>query len=141
MGLMDHRASWEFHVNAPASDCITAFAQAMTGGSKFSLTASSWKVVPFSGGADAVYQGRGGAIGALTALTGQGGPEEDSAVGSKVEFRTQPSGDGRTICRMHLAQSGRRVGFTSDARFIRPAMQRVEAGLRQIDSSLSVTKH
>jgi hypothetical protein len=41
---------------------------------------------------------------------------------------------------MHLGEWGRQLVFTSDARFIRPAMQNVEVTLRQLDPSLVVRK-
>jgi hypothetical protein len=138
---MDHRKTWEYHVRAEPSQCVAAFGSAMNGGSKASLMASRWRVTRQGAGAVAVYEGRGGITGFFTQLTERGTNEQDSAVGSKVEFTTEPGPGGVTVCHMHLAEWAAGMGFTSDARFIRPAMQRVEGALRALDPSLTVIKH
>lgn len=135
---MDHRASWEFEVAAPAEACVAAFAQAIT--STKGLLASKWRVSSTRSGAIATYQGRGGLMGALTPMSEWASAEQGSAAGSRVVFDVVSSSNGRSVCHMHLGERGTQLVFTSDARFIRPAMQNVETMLRALDPHLVVRK-
>jgi hypothetical protein len=71
--------------------------------------------------------------------------EQDSAVGSTITFEIEESRGGKVVAAMRLSSSGRAgvaglLGFTSDARFIRPYMRAVEDRLRRIDPGLQVGK-
>lgn len=138
MGLMDHKASWEFIVAASPEDCVAAFTRAIS--SKKGLMASKWKVQRMNNGAIASYEGRGGLMGVMTDLSDRASTEQAVAQGSRVVFDVAQGEDGRTVCHMHLGEWGRQLVLTSDARFIRPAMQNVEVTLRQLDPSLVVRK-
>jgi len=141
MGVMDHKRTWEFRVHATPDACTAAFAKAMNGGSALGLMSSRWEIRAVQHGAVAAYQGRGGMMELMTGLSERATVERDSAVGSEVQFQASASPNGVTICLMHLKSFATSIGFTSDARFIRPAMQRVERALREVDPNLVVVKN
>jgi hypothetical protein len=94
-------------------------------------------------GAVAVYAGRKG-FGALGGVLSQtAAHEQETALGSEVTFKTEPAGDGRTICSMWLSSSGRAgiaglVGSTADGRFIRPYMQAVRKEILLVDPAARI---
>lgn len=143
MGLLDHRRMWRYRVKASPQQCTDAFGRAFSG--RAGLANAKWDVRRSGRGAVAVYTGRKG-LGALGGiLSGTQALEQDTAVGSKVEFRIEESTHGQTTCCMGLTFSGRAgigglMGTTSDARFIRPYMQAVEKELRGLDSGLVMAK-
>ena len=140
MGINDHRKSYEFHVQASAQDCVRAFTEGMSASKSWSLTGSKWEFKQRGAKTVAVYRGRSDLMQFTGSLAGgRSGQvarnEAANAVGSEVEFEVVGKDDaGRTVCRMHLAQRGvSGMVFTSDARFIRPAMQRVGKALAALD--------
>jgi hypothetical protein len=143
MGLNDHRKSYEFHVLAAAQACTAAFREGMSGSKAWSPTGSKWEFKQRGATTVAVYQGRSELMQFTGMLAGgRSGQvsrnEAANAVGSEVKFEiVGTDADGRTVCRMHLAQRGvSGMVFTSDARFIRPAMQRVEKALSVLDAQM-----
>jgi hypothetical protein len=143
MGLLDHRRQWQYIVNAPAAACVDAFTEAFAG--RATLVANAeWTVRRTGGGAVAVYEGRKGLAAVVGAMNKVSALEHDTARGSEVKFDAEPGNDGRSVCSMHLALSGRAgiaglLGVTSDARFIRPYMQRVTRAILTLDPSAEVT--
>ena len=140
MSLNDHRKSYEFHVRASAQECVSAFRSAMSGSGAWSLTGSKWEFIQRGSKTVAVYQGRSDLMQFTGMLAGgRSGQvarnEAANAIGSQVEFEVAGTdNEGRTVCRMHLAEHGvSGMVFTSDARFIRPAMQRVRKALKTLD--------
>lgn len=118
----------------------------MSSSSSWSPTGSQWEFKQRGNTTIAVYQGRSSLMQITGALAGgRSGrvarDEAANAVGSEVEFVVVGTDEeGRTVCRMHLATSGvSGAVFTSDARFIRPAMQRVGKGLHALDPSMTQT--
>ncbi len=140
MGINDHRRTFEFHVHAPAQVCASAFQRAMSASKAWSITGSKWEFSQRGPVTVAVYQGRSDLMEFFGAFAGgRSGDvaraEAANAIGSEVEFNVVGTDEqGCTVCRMHLATRGvSSAVFTSDARFIRPAMQRVARELATID--------
>ena len=143
MGMLDHRRTWRFEVNASSSQCVEAFARAFSGPGGI-LVKADWGIDRTGTGAVAVYKGRKG-IGAIGgALSKTAALEQDTALGSEVKFEIDGHSDGRAVCSMWLSSSGRAgigglLGATSDARFIRPYMQAVQKELRSLDPSARIS--
>lgn len=144
MGLLDHRRTWRYVVRAAPNQCIDAFFAAFSSSGGLIMKAE-WKLSRTRGGATAVYKGRRG-IGAMAGMLSKTTAiEQESAIGSTVTFEIEESRGGQVGCAMWLSSSGRAgvaglLGFTSDARFIRPYMRAVEDRLRQIDPDLQIGK-
>lgn len=141
MGILDHRRTWCYEIRASPTRCIDAFVRAFSGTGGLVVKAH-WDVNRTSKGAVAVYKGRKG-LGALGGLTRTGALEQDSALGSEVQFEIDESSDERTVCSMWLGLSGRAgiagmLGVTSDARFIRPYMQGVRKEMLALDPSTRI---
>jgi hypothetical protein len=144
MGVLDHRRTWRYVVQASPNQCTGAFAAAFSGSGGLIMKAD-WRVSSTRNGAVAVYKGRKGlgAIGEVLSRTSA--HEQDTAVGSTVTFEIEETRVGQTVCAMWLSYSGRAgvaglLGVTSDARFMRPYMRAVEDHLRKIDPNLKVAK-
>jgi hypothetical protein len=144
MGVLDHRRTWRYAVAASPNQCVYAFTRAFSGsGGVFAK--AKWDIKRTPKGAVAVYKGRKG-IGALGGVLSKTAAfEEDTAVGSRVTFEAEESQPGRTVCAMWLSKSGRAgiaglVGFTSDARFIRPYMRAVQTEMLALDPASAVGK-
>lgn len=142
MGILDHRKQWEFTLNAPPQRCVQSFMAVFNGtrGGGPLIARAKWTLRQTPKGAVAVYRGRGGVMGFLTLLTERGSNEQASAVGSEIAFETRAGDNNTTVCRMWLSLSGSSMGFTSDARFLRPYMRRVEDSLRQVDPHIAVRR-
>lgn len=143
MGLLDHRRTWRYVVEAPPEQCITAFVNAFSGPGG-ALVKARWRITRSREGARATYEGRKG-LGTLAQLTRTGQMEMDSAVGSTVTFEIEELRGSRTVCAMWLSESGRAglpglLGVTSDARFFRPYMRDVLTQLSRIDPQVRVAK-
>jgi hypothetical protein len=144
VGVLDHRRTWRYVVQAPPSQCVEAFSAAFTGRAGL-IVKADWRVSRTRKGAVAVYEGRRG-LGALGGvLSRTQALEQDSAVGSEVTFEVEESRGGHVVCSMWLSSSGRAgigglLGVTSDARFIRPYMRAVVDQLRRIDPNVKVAK-
>lgn len=143
MGLLDHRKSWTFTLTASREDCIRAFSDVFASASKqhFNPLGSRWDVHTSGRGATAIYRGRAAAMQAVSMLSRTASAEMGSAEGSEVKFEVLgPTMSGQCECRMWLAsRSSRMLDSTDDARFIRPAMQKVESALRGLDPRLQVS--
>ena len=140
MGINDHLRGWTFVVKAKPSDCEAAFSRAMTGSSTWNPMGSKWKVSKGGGEMVAVYGGRSELARIITSSNRISAGEAQSALGSEVRFVAKATGSA-TECRMWLASKASiAIVGTADARFIRPAMQRVEKLLRELDPQLSVVK-
>jgi hypothetical protein len=143
MGMLDHRRTWQYEVNAAPEQCISAFIRAFSGSGGL-MAKANWGLKQTHSGAIAVYKGRKG-IGALGGILSQTSAHEaDTALGSEVTFEVTGSDGGRTACSMWLSSQGRAgiaglVGSTADGRFIRPYMQAVQKELAAIDPALRVT--
>lgn len=142
MGMLDHRRTWRYDVNASPSQCIEAFTRAFSGPGGL-IAKANWRVNRKSNGAVAVYGGRKG-LGALGMMSRTAALEQDTALGSEVQFEIEKNSGNRTVCAMWLGSSGRAgvagmVGVTSDARFIRPYMQAVQKEMLALDPSARVT--
>jgi len=142
VGLLDHKRTWRYDVKASPAQCVDAFARAFSGRGGL-LGSANWGVSRKGNGAVAVYQGRKGlaAIGGIVSKTAA--LEQDTAIGSEVTFEIEGTGDGRTVCSMWLASSGRAgiggiLGATSDARFIRPYMQAVQKQMLALDPAARI---
>ncbi len=140
MGLLDHRKTWQFTLKATPDQCLRGFSSVFDGTRKGGplIARAKWKVGRTPTSASAIYQGRGGVIGAATILTSRGSDEQAGAVGSVVMFETEAGENGRTVCRMWLDLSASTWGFTNDARFLRPYMQRVQHSLAEVDPHVVV---
>jgi hypothetical protein len=138
MGILDHNRSWRFTLTASPDDCLTAFGRAFTSGGH--LLKAKWKINRSSRGAVATYEGRAGLAKFATAMSARGTNEEEGAVGSQVTFRVEQDAGTRTQCTMWLSSSGKQLGFTADARFIRPYMRAVETTLGALDGEMVVEK-
>lgn len=143
MGMLDHRKSWTFTLSATRADCVRAFSEVFAAASKqhFNPLGSKWEVRTTARGAKAIYLGRASAIQAVTLFSRTATAEMESAEGSEVEFEVLgPTNSGQCECRMWLASRSSRIfDGTDDARFIRPAMQKVESALRGLDAQLQVS--
>lgn len=139
VGILDHRSTWLYRVEASPDACVAAFAKAFTDGGGL-LAKAKWKVDRTPRGATATYAGRRGigAIGPALSATQRG--EEQGAVGSRVVLEIEQQEPGRTTCTVWLAEHGSKMGFTADARFIRPYFGSVQAELRALDPTLEVAK-
>ena len=143
MGILDHRRTWRYEVDATSSKCIDAFVRAFSGSGGL-LAKTNWDVKQTGSGATAVYEGRKG-LGALAgAMSKTSSHEHDTAVGSEVKFQIEESSGSRTVCAMWLGSSGRAgvggiMGATSDARFIRPYMQAVKKEMLALDPTAHIT--
>jgi hypothetical protein len=143
MGMLDHRRTWRYDVKASPNQCMEAFARAFSGPGGL-VTKAKWGVKRTSKGAVAVYEGRKG-LGALGGIMSKTAAlEQDTALGSEVQFEVDENHDGRTVCTMWLGSSGRAgiagiVGVTSDARFIRPYMQAVQKEMLALDPSAQIS--
>jgi hypothetical protein len=102
------------------------------------ISRAKWKVEYTSQGALAVYKGRAGVAAAASILSERSSNEEANAAGSSVAFETEEATEGITVCTMWLSSASTTFGFTNDARFMRPYMQRVQRGLANLDSGLQV---
>jgi hypothetical protein len=143
MGLLDHRRTWQYDVDAPPTECVNAFERAFSARVSL-LVKAHWGVRRTDTGAVAVYKGRGGLGAASTILSKTSALEHDTALGSEVTFDTERRADARTVCTMWLSSSGRAgvaglLGVTSDARFIRPYMQAVAREMRTLDPAMTVS--
>jgi hypothetical protein len=144
VGVLDHRRTWRYVVQAAPNQCINAFAAAFSGSGGL-IVKADWRVSRKSNEAVAVYKGRKG-LGSATGLFSRTSAlEQDSAVGSTVTFKIEETRAGQTVCVMWLSYSGRAgvaglLGFTSDARFMRPYMRAVADRLREIDPEVKVGK-
>lgn len=143
MGLLDHSRTWRFTIDAPPSDCASAFARAMAGRGAFGFK-SKWRLDGGLGGSGtgtirATYAGRAGVAAALTTLSGHATREADAAVGSELCFEVEAAGSP-TVCALWLAASSTSFGFTADARFFRGYLNAIERQLRQLDPDLRVEK-
>jgi hypothetical protein len=129
------RSTWKYGVGGTPEQCAEAFVDAFTSRGGI-IAKGNWSVSRSGRGAVATYQGRAG----LGAITGEGNgrqaKEMHSARGTKVKFEVEPGDPSRTRCRMRLESRGSTFGFTSDARFFRPYLRRVEKNLRRLDASL-----
>jgi hypothetical protein len=144
MGVLDHRRTWRYVVRASPGQCTRAFTTAFSGSGGLVLKAD-WHVTLTRGGAVAKYKGRKGLGVVGEVLSRTSAHERNSAVGSTVTFEIEESRGGQTVCAMWLSYSGRAgvaglLGFTSDARFMRPYMRAVEGHLRQVDPNLKLEK-
>ncbi len=142
VGILDHHKTWRFTLRATPEQCVRGFSSVFDGTRSGGplITRAKWSVKPSRSSATAVYRGRGGIIGFATLFTQRGSNEQDSAIGSEVKFEAKAEGDGTTVCHMWLSSSATNLGFTSDARFLRPYMQRVQHSLAEIDPNLSVQR-
>jgi hypothetical protein len=138
LGIMDHRRTWRFRLNAPVEPCIAAFEAAFTGRGGI-VKKGKWSVQREPNGATAVYEGRRG-IAVAGRMFETAEAEEDGALGSEVKFEIEEQGADYVICVMWLASRASRLGFTNDARFFRPHMRAVEGELGKLDASLKVSK-
>ncbi len=84
-----------------------AFVDAFEGGGGLVMR-GKWTVTRDTESATARYEGRGGVIGVATMMSGRAQAEENSAVGSEINFRIDEVRDGLSICSMWLALSGAR---------------------------------
>jgi hypothetical protein len=129
------RSSWRYELNARPEECVDAFLEAFSGRGGL-LAKGNWSVSRNGAGALATYQGRAG-IGAIAgAGSGRQAAEMESAIGSVVKFEVKVAAEHRASCTMRIEARGSTMGFTSDARFIRPYLRAVEKNLRRIDPSL-----
>jgi hypothetical protein len=143
MGLLDHRRTWRYDVNASQTECTQAFVRAFSGRGGI-VAKAQWEVRTTGQGALAIYLGRKGLGAAAGMVSGTAAGEQDSAVGSEVTFQIEKAEPARTRCAMRLTSSGRAglpglLGITSDARFIRPYMQAVRRELLALDPALRVS--
>jgi hypothetical protein len=137
VGLLDHKRTWRYRTRAAPEDCIQAFTEAFRGGSV--LAKGKWSISRTASGAVATYEGRGGVIGGLSALSERAMAEREGALGSEVSFEIEERGENGTVCAMWLRQHGTILGaFTNDARFIRPHMRAVGKRLRELDPGLEI---
>jgi hypothetical protein len=138
MGILDHRSTWRYKVGAPPEACVTAFTKAFAQGGGL-IAKAKWEVARTRTGATATYAGRRG-LGALGPAFSQiQKSEEEGAIGSQVVLEIEQDA-GRTTCAVWLAEHGTKLGFTSDARFIRPYFGSVQSELRALDPALEVAK-
>jgi hypothetical protein len=144
VGVLDHRRTWGYVVQATPNQCLNAFHAAFSGSGGL-IAKADWRVSRSRSEAVAVYKGRKGlgSIGGLLSRTSA--LEHDSAVGSTVTFKIEESHGGQTACTMWLSSSGRAgvaglLGVTSDARFMRPYMRAVADKLREIDPNARIEK-
>ena len=128
------RSRWRYDVGATPDQCAAAFVDAFTGRGGI-IAKGNWSVSRSGRGAVATYRGRAG-LGAVTAGGGRQAKEMHSAIGTKVKFEVDPQVSGRTPCLMRLESGGSSFGFTSDARFFRPYLNRVDKNLRRLDALL-----
>jgi hypothetical protein len=129
------RSRWKYGVGATPDQCAAAFVDAFTGRGGI-IAKGNWSVSRSGRGAVAIYQGRAG-LGAIAGGgNGRQAKEMHSATGTKVKFEVEPADSRRTRCLMRLESRGSTFGFTSDARFFRPYLRRVEKNLRCLDASL-----
>ncbi|WP_042406270.1 hypothetical protein [Streptacidiphilus carbonis] len=142
MGLLDHRKSWRFTLAAPPDRCLRGFTSVFDGTRRGGpiFTRAKWALKQTPSGAVAAYQGRSGVVGFLTMMTEKGSHEQAGAVGSQVTFEMDADANGTTVCNMWLNLSSTTLGFTNDARFIRPYMRRVQLSLKEIDPQLIVQR-
>lgn len=139
MGVMDHRRTWRYRVNATPDQCVEAFARAFSGKGGM-LVKAEWHVQRSHRSATATYQGRRGFATLVTAFSQRSQDEEATAVGSEVQFEVEEAGEAETQCAMWLGTRGTKLGFTADGRFFRPYMRAVEAHLRELDAGVLVAK-
>lgn len=143
MGLLDHRRTFRFRLEATPEQCVDAFLGSFSGrASKNVLIKAKWKTRRTGKGAVATYAGRAGVVvGAVTAMSDHAQAEHQSALGSAVEFEIEEVSGGVVTCAMWMSSGGSGMfGTRSDARFIRPYMQTVQKRLREVDASLSTVK-
>lgn len=137
-GIADHSKTWRFTLRAEPEACTWAFQAAFSGGPL--LKRAKWTVCGSGQGAVATYQGWAGLMKGLTMLSATASAEAAGAVGSEVQFEIESSGADGTRCAMWLGSSASKMGFTTDARFMKPYVRAVEDQLRALDPSLAVTK-
>lgn len=138
MGLLDHRRTWTFEVNSTPEECVQAFAKAMSG--RAGMAKASWEVQRTGKGAVASYQGLGGVMGVVRSVSETSTAEQAGAKDSQVMFEVERGTNGTTTCGMWLSSYASRLGFTNDARFIRPYFGAVEKQLRALDPELRMVK-
>jgi hypothetical protein len=139
MGLLGHRKTWHYALNASPNECLDAFQTVFSKKGGPMLMRGKWHVSRSNNGAVATYGGRGGVVGGMSMMSKMATAEEGSAEGSQVSFEIGGQQGGRLECTMWLSTSGSRLGLTPDARFIRPYMNRVEGALRTLDPTLQAT--
>jgi len=137
MGLLDHQKTWGWKLRASPDECISAFADAFMKGGTL-LKKAKWSISRSGSSAVATYKGRGGLVGGLTAMSQTASAEQASAEGSTVNFEIdeEASEGDKIACSMWLSSAATKLGFTADARFIRPYMQAVTSRLAAIDPNL-----
>jgi hypothetical protein len=139
MGFLDHKGTWRYHVQAPPQQCVERFVAAFSsGGGVFAR--ARWDIERSGKGAVAIYQGRKGLVMAMTMFSQTASAEQEGAIGSKVTFEIEEVTGDRTVCAMWLSSLSTRMGFTNDARFMRPYMRAVETRLRELDPSVQVAR-
>jgi hypothetical protein len=133
--LMDHLRVWQFETSLSPADCLGAFEQGLASSG---LMRGKWSVEVQGDRAVATYAGRRGfgALGSMMSETSEA--EEARAAGTRLVFAVV-AGEDTTRCTMQLAQRSTRLGFTNDARFIRPSMRAVGSRLRTLDPQCSQT--
>jgi hypothetical protein len=134
----DHKRTWRFRVAATPKECLEAFERGFS--KQVVVLRARWEITRSGGESRAIYRGRGGIMRAVTGLSKIATAEQDGAVGSEVKFVVDGTDDGHTVCSMWLAEYASRIGFTNDARFIRPYLRAVENELRAIDPVVGVLK-
>jgi hypothetical protein len=138
MGLLDHKRTWRFRVNAPPEVCIAGFRTAFERGNV--LTKGNWDIDATNRGATATYQGLGGVGQFVRAFSRTAQAIEQGALGSKVSFEIESTDNGCTQCAMWLSEHGTRFGFTNDAGVFRRHMQAVQRHLRKLDPGVEIAK-
>lgn len=139
MGVMDHKRTWRFSVDARPNDCVNAFTTAFSKKASFTIDAH-WSVSRTGSGAVATYEGRKGFT-ELGKMFRQNEISEAIGLGSQISFDTATGGDGRTECVMELTKWGTRfLFFTQEVGMLRAYMRAVRKQLADLDSSLLVQK-
>ena len=151
MGILDHKRTWQFTLNATPKSCTDAFVLAMTQSKgALSLKKAAWKVrseniADSAARMVARYEGRAGIGAAVTPLSRQATLTHEAAVGSEISFsvhrKEQNSPTAPTVCSLWVSSHGTRLlVFTADAPIFRSYMLEVERALRKVDVSLRVDK-
>lgn len=134
----DHKRTWRFRVAATPKECLEAFERGFS--KQVVVLRARWEITRSGNELRAIYQGRGGLMRVVTGMSKVATAEQSGAQGSEVKFVVDGTDDGHTVCSMWLAEWASRIGFTNDARFIRPYLRAVETELRTIDTTVGVLK-
>lgn len=149
--MLNHSKTWQFSLTAQPKACADAFRSVMGASPGFRLRGVKWDLeddsVTLESGEEitdaivATYMERAGFAKVNTGLFGERGEAAEArAVGSQISFAYQADGAGRTECCMWLSRSGKTMGLTADAGYMRSYMTSVEKALRRLDAGMSVRR-